>query len=113
MLGPITGEEIDEQPRTLYWQHENHAAVRRGDWKLIATDDRDPGTWELYNLGEDRSESEELSDRHPDVVERLKETWLRWARQANVLPFPETRGSVKPIPWPPRPVDQGHPAAGP
>ena len=103
MLPSITSDEIDHDPRTLYWQHENHAAVREGNWKLVTTNDRDDEAWELYNLAEDRSESEDLSLEHPGTVQRLKEKWRRWATKAHVVPYPEQRGSAKPVHWPPRP----------
>ena len=88
------------RPRTLYWQHETNAAIREGDWKLVTTLDRDQRAWELYNLAEDRSESDDLASRKPELVERLKKKWLRWAEDARVVPFPEQRGRPKPIPLP-------------
>jgi len=103
MIPFITGTDARVEPRTLYWQHESHASVREGDWKLVTTDDRDENAWELYNMAEDRSESEDLSRKHPQIVERLKKKWRRWAEQANVLPYPEKRGEREPVPWPPIP----------
>jgi arylsulfatase len=91
MLPMITGGDADVEPRTLYWQHENHAAVREGNWKLVTSNDRDPEAWELYHLTGDRSESDDLCTQQPDVVRRLKSKWRRWAEQANVVPFPEQR----------------------
>jgi arylsulfatase len=103
MLPYIGGEEMDATPRTLYWQHENHAAIREGDWKLVTSNDRDPAAWELYNLVEDRSETEEVGKDNPQIVERLRARWNGWATEANVLPFPEQRGGgLKPVPWPPK-----------
>jgi len=103
MLPFIATDNGAVAPRTLYWQHENHAAVREGNWKLVTSNDRDDGAWELYNLSEDRSESKDLSETHPDTIQRLKDKWHRWARQANVVPYPEQRSNSKPVPWPPRP----------
>ena len=103
MVPCLTGTRIETRPRTLYWQHENHAAVRDGDWKLVTTNDRDDGAWELYHLSRDRSESLNLITRHPEIAERLKAKWRQWAERANVVPFPETRGGSQGVPWPPRP----------
>ncbi len=103
MVPWLTGADVEVRPRTLYWQHENHAAIRQGDWKLVTTDDRNDEAWELYDLGEDRGESEDLVAERPEVAERLKRKWRRWAEQANVLPFPEKRAPSKGVPWPPRP----------
>ncbi len=82
--------------RTLYWQHLNHAAVRRGNWKLVTLDDRDEDRWELYHFSHDRSETVNLIKKHPAVAARLRSRWQEWATQSNVLPFPESRGKSKP-----------------
>jgi len=76
----ITGTDAQIEPRTLYWQHESHAA-----------DDRNENAWELYNLSKDRSETENIIKEHPEIARRLKQKWLEWARQVNVIPYPEDR----------------------
>ena len=103
MLPTITAGDASVETRTLYWQHENHAAIREGNWKLVTSNDRDDDAWELYDLSEDRSESNDMNSEHPDIVRRLKTKWRRWAERANVLPYPEQRDGAKPVPWPPRP----------
>ncbi len=77
--------------RALFWQHENHSAVREGDWKLVTNDDRAENRWELYNLKGDRSESLDLAKKHPERVRALKEKWTAWAKRVDALPFPEAR----------------------
>jgi arylsulfatase len=77
--------------RTLFWQHETCSAVRRGNWKLVTTDDRDAESWELYDLTRDRSETDNLIRERPDLARELNEAWRRWAEDADVLPFPEER----------------------
>jgi arylsulfatase len=102
MLPHIVGEHVAAPPRTIYWQHENHAAVREGDWKLVTSNDRDSTAWELYHLAEDRSETNDVSRENPEVVARLRTNWNRWAAEANVFPYPEQRGAATPVPWPPK-----------
>jgi len=101
MLPFITGADTKVRERTLYWQHETHAAVRRGNWKLVTSNDRDETAWELYDFADDRSESENVIRERPRVAGRLKKQWRRWARDVNALPYPETRGSLQRVPWPP------------
>ena len=56
----------------LWWSHENHRAIRMGDWKLVKTNKTD---WELFNLENDRMENNDLADRFPEKVKQLEKTW--------------------------------------
>lgn len=66
------------QPRTLFWEHEGNRAVRDGRWKLAAVRD---GPWTLYDIDADRTEQNDLAERHPDVVARLAKAWNQWAQR--------------------------------
>jgi arylsulfatase len=89
---PYWKDRIDQpQKRTLYFQHLNHSAVREGDWKLVTLNDRDDSHWELYNMSQDRSETDNQIHTHPDIAKNLKDKWHKWAKKVNVLPFPEDR----------------------
>jgi len=46
-------------------------ALRKGDWKLIATGSQENPTTELYNIAKDPSEKNNLAKQHPDLVEKL------------------------------------------
>jgi arylsulfatase A len=71
--------------RTLHWQVGRGPnaswAVRKGDWKLLGnvrdtTDGRSPGEripLFLANLKDDPGETTNLADRHPDLVNRLRQ----------------------------------------
>ncbi|MFK5923175.1 MAG: arylsulfatase [Verrucomicrobiota bacterium] len=69
------------QPRTSLVNHSNHGefAWRDGPWKLVfkesapryAQSRGKPTIVELYNLDDDVAESNNLSDKHPDVVKRM------------------------------------------
>ena len=85
------GEVGEPDERTLYWQHLNHSAVREGNWKLVTLHDRDEKRWELYDLSKDRSETDDLVADHPEIAERLKKKWRKWAEEVDALPFPEDR----------------------
>lgn len=102
ILPAILGVDAPRKSRwPIFWQHENHAALREGDWKLVTVNDRDPDAWELYNMALDRSETENVAGQHPQLVARLRASWNAWARSVNALPFPEKRSKPKPVPWPP------------
>ena len=82
------------EPRTLIFEHERNAAIRRGAWKLVgrnvlSRDGLQPkGRWELYNLASDPSEQHDLSADKPELVEQLSQTFLEEARRTYVLPMP-------------------------
>jgi len=56
----------------LWWLHEGNRAIRVGDWKLVAAKG-DP--WELYNLREDRTETNNLASNNPGKVKELEHAW--------------------------------------
>ena len=90
-LLPAIRDPSVRSERTLYWEHETHAAIRKGDWKLVTTKATDTNAWELYNFSDVRTETGNLADQHPDRVEQLRSEWTIWAKQANVLPWPKDR----------------------
>jgi arylsulfatase len=57
-----------------------------GRWKLVARGRR--GSWELYDMEEDRTELRDLADRYPTEVQRLASLWQDWALRTQVLPRP-------------------------
>ena len=77
------------------------AAVRHGPWKLLRffEDDR----FELYHLGDDVSESRDVSADHPERVEELAAELEAWQRRMGAR-FPEPNPDY---------VHPTHPAADP
>ena len=51
--------------RNLFWEHEGNRAMRRGPWKLVR---KFPGEWELYNMDDDRTESNNVAQKHPERI---------------------------------------------
>lgn len=47
----------------------------------------DKDDWELYNVAEDRSESNDLAKEHPDKLQELIDAWFEEAEKNNVLPL--------------------------
>lgn len=74
----LSGKSAIEE-RCLVWHYPHYhgsgwtpgAAIRKGDWKLIEF--YESQHIELYNLAEDISESNDLSDEYPEKVKELKE----------------------------------------
>jgi arylsulfatase len=68
----------------LYWEHVGNRGVRIGDWKLVAA--KPELEWELYNLKEDRTELNDLSERFPKEKEQLINVYEEWAKANGVKP---------------------------
>jgi len=66
-----------ERPhQTLYWNGDGpFSAIRDVDWKLIKMPDRLP---ELFNLAEDPSERNNLTEAYPEITEALLKKLYAW-----------------------------------
>jgi arylsulfatase A-like enzyme len=76
MSGALTGSAPPPAHRFLYWElHDRDAtlaqAVREGDWKAVRRTSADASTTELYHLGDDPAEADDLAARYPGLVARL------------------------------------------
>lgn len=79
-LLPLLNNQVTAIHDTLFWEHEGGKAFRAGDWKIAALKDH---AWELFNLANDRSEVDNLADRHPDKVREMESAWERWYKRVN------------------------------
>ncbi len=64
--------------------------VIRAPWEAFGPANPDPlnnVTWELYNLNEDYSQTNDLAAQNPEKVEELKKVFLAEAQKYNVLPL--------------------------
>ena len=68
--------------QTLYQHFGTDRALRQGDWKVVAAKG---GRWELYNLAEDRTELNDLRQKHPEQASRMIKEWFRIARDVDRL----------------------------
>ena len=89
LVNPLKDKKSLERP--LFWQHENHSAMRLGNWKLVTVNDRNTSKWELYNIKKDRAEQHNLVNKRSDIANEMKRNWQQWATRVNAIPFPENR----------------------
>jgi arylsulfatase len=84
-LTPIFSGSGALPERTLCFDHFDSSAVRQGDWKLVRGNNRyNNRTWELYNIAQDRCETNDLIASHPEKAEQLKKLWHDWALRVKV-----------------------------
>jgi arylsulfatase len=73
----------------LFWEYIGGRAVNDGRWKLVANY-REP--WELYDLANDRSETQNLAVSQPERVQRMAAQWDAWAARSFVDTWAEQPG---------------------
>jgi arylsulfatase A-like enzyme len=83
-LMPLMEYGTQLKRQSLFWHFPHYrgqdispySIIRRGDWKLIRRYEGELS--ELYNLGNDLSETSNLSEEHPDLVRSLEEELDAW-----------------------------------
>ncbi len=80
----LAGENLGRK-QPIFWEHEGNRAVRDGQWKLVAKGAQ--GSWELYDMTADRTETHDLSATHPARVKTMAAQWEAYARRAQVIPW--------------------------
>ena len=75
-LAPILAGGKRKEHEKVFFEHMGGRAVRMDNWKLVALK-KEP--WRLYNLAEDRTETNDLAANHPDRVRTMSAEWDKWA----------------------------------
>lgn len=75
-LLPILQGQKQDAPRSLSWELFGNRAIRQGEWKLVwgASEKQ----WELYNLKNDRSETNDIASNFPKRVTAMIRDWEAW-----------------------------------
>ncbi len=68
--------------RELYFEHEGNRAAIVGDWKIVAVNGS--SNYQLFDLSEDRAESNDLSQARPELERELRVKWEAWAQRNQV-----------------------------
>ncbi|MEM7233631.1 MAG: arylsulfatase [Planctomycetota bacterium] len=99
LASAFVGKPI-ERSEPMFSEHENNAFLIDGRWKLVGRgvsthDGPKAELWELYDLTEDRTELNDLAESKPELLRRMTERWLRWAKADKVYPKPSRRNFSK------------------
>jgi arylsulfatase A-like enzyme len=80
LLPYLTGAKSGKPHETLYWRFGEQHALRKGEWKLVASR-IDQNKRRLINLASDIGEENDLSAQQPDKVKELAADWEAWNKQ--------------------------------
>jgi arylsulfatase A-like enzyme len=77
LLPYLTGDESGQPHSMLYWRFGQQWAIRKGDWKLVASriDGNRP---QLFNLADDIGEAHDLIAEQSTKAEELRKDWEQW-----------------------------------
>ena len=93
-LAPVLADPVAAHERGgQYMEMSGHRGYFEGDWEIVTRhEDLTPfgdHEWELYHLAQDRTETTDLADEHPEIVAELAAKWEAAARQNQVYPLDE------------------------
>jgi arylsulfatase A-like enzyme len=77
----LTGAVKEAPHEVMYWRFGNQWAVRKGDFKLVASTPDGVKTPKLFNLKDDIGESKDLSEAMPEKVKELQALWDKWSAE--------------------------------
>ena len=81
-LVPIFGGKRRQPHETICWYWSGNRAVRQGNWKAVW--EKSNRQWELYDLEADRTELDDLAEKHRDRTQRMAQVWYAWAERTGV-----------------------------
>lgn len=75
MLSVLQGTKRSEREH-MFWEFRSDTAARVGDWKWVRSK-RGNG---LYNLADDVGENNDLSAKHPEIVQKMEAAFTAWRK---------------------------------
>ena len=73
-LPVLTGKTESSPHENFFFQFEEHAALRLGDWKIVRTSPDE--SWQIFNLKEDILETKDKSSDRPELVEKMNAMFI-------------------------------------
>jgi arylsulfatase A-like enzyme len=96
----LTGKAktLPGRPGVVSHSYQGQYAIRDGDWKLILPMEAG-GPFQIYHLGHDPRETENLASRHPERVETMKATLRTYVENGRSTPGRPQQNHAGQISW--------------
>jgi len=79
----------------IFWEHAANRALRMNEWKLVSKTQKKKifsplvdNNWELYNIDNDPSETNNVANKYPEKVKELSAKWEAEAIRMKAKPWP-------------------------
>ncbi|MCG8698022.1 MAG: T9SS type A sorting domain-containing protein [Bacteroidales bacterium] len=83
----VINNTAEAKTDTIFWEHEGGKAARVGNWKIVALKNK---AWQLYDLSNDISETNNLALQNTAKLNELKALWTEWAIKVGLVDVPST-----------------------
>ena len=88
-LMPLFNGSSIQRDEPLCFEHHGNLALRNGKWKIVSMFRKDkPRKWQLFDMELDRTETNDLSEQHPEKLDELVKLWQNWADRVGVQDWP-------------------------
>lgn len=79
----LEGKKMPE--RSLFWYRRSREAIRKGPWKLLVNQEREDffKVYQLYNLDDDPAETNDLAEKYPQKVKKMKAEYDAWMKEVS------------------------------
>ena len=97
LLPTLEGRAARVHPADAVFGFESNGQryIQQGDWKLLYIHSNEPfvesDEWQLYNIANDRGETNNLAQERPEIVDRLLEEWEKYKDRVGVVLPPNQR----------------------
>ncbi len=81
LIPHLTGKVKEAPHPVLYWRFGEQFAIRKGDFKLVASAVDGVRNVKLYNLKDDIGETTDLTEKMPEKAKELRAEWDKWSAE--------------------------------